>query len=149
MSRYDLEAERRGIDVGRAFPVRVEAIDEEPNEPDLPSDLHVIMCAYCGIRLTIFDRPSGLISLDRWSIDGWTWRPVRGHHQARTQIRTSPLAMTTGSWKRGDNREIALFPVSAAHGWRRPNLPAILECYGCHRQSALTADQLPDKLSPA
>jgi hypothetical protein len=72
MSRYDLEAERRGIDVGRAFPVRVEAIDEEPNEPDLPSDLHVIMCAYCGIRLTIFDRPSGLISLDRWSIDGWT-----------------------------------------------------------------------------
>lgn len=142
MSHFDIAAEQRRIEVERALPVRVVPVAPEPNEPDLPTDLHLILCGSCGVRLTFFDPRTGLVSMERWTIKGWTWRPVRGHHQARDRKAGTSLAVATGDWLRNDHRIIAKFPITKENGWRRPDLPAVLHCYRCGSVSALTTKDL-------
>jgi hypothetical protein len=137
VSRFDLETERRAIEVDAVKPVRIVVVDGDPDEPDLPAGLRLVLCGHCGVRLTLYDPSSDRISMDRWTIKGWTWTPDRGHKQAR-QPQGVALAVATGSWQRGDSRQIAVFPVSVATGWRRPNLPAILFCYRCELLNGLT-----------
>jgi len=130
--RFDIDAERRALEVKRARPVRV----VPANPAVFPPHIHEVWCGSCGASLTVFDSASGLASMERWRVDGWTWRPQpRGHHRSRSG---SPLRRANRLRLVAGDRVVAIFPVTMRNGWRPPDLPAVLVCHRCAKASGWT-----------
>ena len=125
-----------------ALPARVRLLKIHPSEMlDLSeaeqlAGILKVTCGHCGAHMTAYDTRTGLLSLDRWTVDGGTWRPRRGHRERRSR-RSATLAITFGSEIRGDHRLIALLPVCPENGWVSPTLPIVLECHRCRQTNGL------------
>jgi hypothetical protein len=152
IGRFDIAAEQRRIEVERARPVRVELFGKLPG--DNAGTFWAVKCGNCPTLLTLFDLDSGLISVDRWNITGWNWRVKAGRQRRQAkafrQLHRSELTVrpeVTGPYWQG-RQGPARFPVTKAHGWCRPDLPAVLRCPQCSMPASLTAESLLAPVRP-
>lgn len=151
MSRFDLETDRRAIEVALARPARFALLDLEG--AFVHKGLYVVRCGHCGANLTTFDAPRRLIFMERWTLQGWTLLPHGGRHRSRNPHHSrevlpweveGPSVLATGTRERGDYRVYARFPVLEENRWRRLELPILMTCYRCREKSGVANFPDPD-----
>lgn len=134
MSRFDLDADRRAIEVARAHLVRI-THDSHPGV-DEHGDFYDLRCGRCGALLTLYEASRGLIYMHGWKWDGWTVSP-----HARRPRRARPHSRVVLS--AGTPLATAFLPVTEKNHWLRLELPVVWACYRCREKSGL--GQLPGR----
>lgn len=165
MSRFDLETERRRIEIANAPHARVAQVELDPNDRGGPGTawcehLHVILCSKCGAKLVGYDaRAGGRFYLDGWVVHGWTVVLHRGARQRQPRSRHDQnalfseacphgvrrpgprsIAVRAWNWKWASWTVDPLLDRDDAR-WRRLNLPVLWRCPCCRTLSSL--DHVP------